>query len=163
MDEEYGFPIRGEELRNWLRTSGSSVFRAFETGGEVLRYLRDQGIQIRDSDFYAIRRQVLSSDAFIDRTSYDPGNELIPKRDIDFEHGMRLNSNFLYKVEITGVNPFTGDPTTRWVNVTSVFQLTPNEVSDQAGALVIGYEQFYGIVFDSARVDRAYGKPELNQ
>lgn len=160
LPEGEGFPLRGEALRNWLRTSGQGIFTEFETGREALDYLREQGASIRDADFYAIRREVANLGTYAGLMGDVPDNQYIPLAYHVTDHGLDLSRDFMYRVKVSGTDPATGEDIDSFFAISSDRQLTKGEVIDQLGALIEGASEFYDIVPEEYEVTTALRRPE---
>lgn len=157
---EDSFPLRGEALRNWLRTAGQDIFTEFETGREALDYLREQGAAIRDADFYAIRRQVANVGTYAGLMGDVVEDQFIPLAYHVTDHGLNLSRDFMYRVKVTGTDPETGEDVQSWFAISSDRQLTKGEVIDQLGSMIAGEETFYDIVPDEYEVTAALRRPD---
>lgn len=128
--------MRGEALRNWLRTDGAAIFRSFSTGVEALDYVRELGLAIRSQDFYAIRREVLEVTSSSIKLMNYPDNQLIPLNWHVKNHGLELSSDFQYRINMIGADQNTGILKNQWMTIASDRQLTPNEVREAARSYV---------------------------
>jgi len=153
------FPLGGDELRNWLRTSGSGLFESFTSGADILEILRSEGAAIRTSDFYAIRRQVLERVQTDQRMLDYGGDQLIPAAWHMDDHGWNLSQDYLYIVKVRGEDPLTYDPVEKFMSVSSSRQMTTEEVFDELNAMIIGEEEFYEIIPTDFELDRALVRP----
>jgi hypothetical protein len=145
--------LKGQALRNWLRTDGAGIFRAFGTGVETLGYIREHFGAIRTQDFYEIRRQVLSVQSDRLEPGDYPGNQLIPKAWHTTDHGLNLSTDYQYRVELFGYDPNTGEIKHQYMTIASDHQLTQDQVTTgarnyiggggESGDLII--ERFGGI------------------
>jgi len=128
--------LRGDSLRNWLRTDGAGLFTAFESGRAAYDFAESLGMQIRLQDFYAIRREVLnvvqSSQPLLDY----PDNQLIPLNWHVSDHGLELSSEFQYRVHMYGADSGTGILKSQWMTVASDRILTMDEVKEVARSYV---------------------------
>jgi hypothetical protein len=162
-EPEVIFPLRGESLAGWLRTSGAKLFSEFSSTAQALDYLRGQGGAIRTQTFYDIAREVQGLTRFQSQLESARPDNLVPLGYTDYSHGLHLADSFLYKVSITGTDPATGESKSRFVSVYSNSQLTKGSVLSQAAALVMGLEEFYGIVPEKYELSQAMGRTELDE
>lgn len=153
------FPLSGQALQNWLRTDGQRIFTDSESGAQGLELLRSLGASIRDSVFYQIRREVLSLGLYTEALQNRPDEQLIPLAWTTDKHGLDISSDFLYRVKASGIDPNTGETIERFFSVASGNQLTPGQVKDIIGSMVIGEEGFYGILVDSFELFEALRRP----
>jgi hypothetical protein len=155
------FPVTGQPLRNWLNTAGQGLILSFDKASHALDFIRGAGIAIRTSDFYAIYNSVhqrFNQSA----TLYDlPGNTLIPIALTDTTHNYNLSTNFLYRFNVIGTDPHTGDPVNRFMAVGSNRQLTSNEAAEALDNLISGEEAHYNIESMSYVLDGALARPGL--
>ena len=128
--------LRGDALRNWLRTDGAGIFTAFETGAEALDFARDAGLQVRTQDFYAIRREVLSVVESSQPLLNYPTNQLIPLNWHVSDHGLDLTTDFQYRIHLFGIDPESGYLQDKWMTVASNTQLTQEQVQEVARGYV---------------------------
>lgn len=137
IDNPNPLPIfKGGAIRNWLRTSGSGIFKAFEVGTDALKYIRANLGGIRTQDFYEIRRQVEGLAAVAKKIKDYPGDQLVPLRWHDADHGLTLSSEFQYRVEIIGVDTKTGLLKSQFMTVASKTQLTTDQIQDTARSYI---------------------------
>ncbi len=160
MLPESEFPIKGDALRDWLRTAGQSVFTAFESGTDALTWLRDQGASIRTADFYDIRRQVLEIGKYQEQVSRVLESNLIPAAWHITDHGLELSEQFLYRLKVNGTDPATGEEISKFFAIKSGRQLTPGEAMDQLGDMLAGEEETYEIEVESMQVTAALARPD---
>jgi hypothetical protein len=128
--------LSGNAIRNWLRTDGAGIFRAYETGVEALDFIRSHLGAIRTQDFYEIRRQVLSVQTASDVLSGYPTSQLIPLAWHNTDHGLNLSSEFQYRIELFGFDPNTGQIKNQFMTVAADRQLTSDQVQDVARSYV---------------------------
>ena len=139
------FPISGEPLRRWLRTDFAATLSSGISGKKILEELRGQGVRIRTSDLYAIRRQVLEErnleQIFREHIEeYDP-NGLIPAAWHSTEHGLNLRTQYLYRVRVTGHRMTTGEWVERISSLSSNEQLSVSQIEDEMTAqLTLGID-----------------------
>lgn len=153
------FPYGGDELRNWLRTSASNLFEAFETGAAFLEHLRSEGAAIRTSDFYDIRRQVLERVAQDQRLIDYGTDQLVPAAWHMSDHGWQISQDYLYIVKVYGEDPITHDQIETFLSVSSSRQLSMDEIFDTLDGMILGEEEFYEIRPEQMTLDRALVKP----
>ena len=128
--------LRGDELRNWLKTDAQALLLSFDTQSSALDYLRSGGVAIRTADFNDIYKQVQSRRESIEQVSGLPSNENIPLAFTDGAHGLDLQSKFLYNIKLYGYDQNTGVVKSQWMGVASERQLTPDEVREVARSYV---------------------------
>lgn len=131
-----GGALRGDALRNWLRTDGAGIFTAFETGSEALDFARSYGLAIRTEDFYSIRREVLNVANSSQPLLEYPNNQLIPLNWHVQDHGLDLTTDYQYRIHLYGADAETGFLKDQWMTVASNRQLTIAEVQDVARSYV---------------------------
>jgi len=129
------FPISGDPLRRWLRTDFAATLSSGKSGKAILEELRGQGVRIRTSEFYAIRRQVLAErnleQIFREHIrEYDP-NGLIPAAWHSTEHGLNLRSQYLYRVRVTGYDNVTNEWVERISSISSNEQMSVSQIKDE--------------------------------
>jgi hypothetical protein len=124
--------LSGQSFYNWLRTDGSGLFTAFETGQAALDFLRELGSGIRTQEFYKIRREVLSLAEARDKLLGYVTNQLIPLNWHDQNHGLQLTTEFQYRIELFGADPETGTLSLKYMTIASNRQLTIDEVHEAA-------------------------------
>jgi hypothetical protein len=128
--------LRGDKLRNWLRTDGAGLFSAFPSGVEALNYARELGLAIRTQDFYTVRSEVLSVVETIQPLLNYPDNQLIPIKRHSTTHKLDLSTEFQYRIHLFGSDEDTGILKDQWMTVASARQLTKNEVREVARSYV---------------------------
>ena len=146
------------ELRNFLRTAGQELFTEYTSGASLLSDLRAAGGAIRDADFYDIRRQVLGLGRYTEQLQNRDDDQLIPQAWTYKNSGLALSSDYLYRVKAIGTDPSTGQQIERFFSVASNDQLTPGQVKDVIGTMVVGEEGFYGINVDHFELFEALGR-----
>jgi len=128
--------LSGQAIRNWLRTDGAGIFRAFESGNQALQYIRSHLGAIRTQDFYDIRRQVLSLQTAGDALRGYNTSQLIPRAWHSTDHGLNLSSQFLYRIELFGFDSNTGQIKNQTMSVATDRQLTIDQVQDVARSYI---------------------------
>jgi len=131
-----GEVFKGLGLRNWLRTAGAGIFKAFTVGVDALKFIRENFGAIRTQDFYEIRREVGVISKEVQALIDYPGNQLIPLAWHKEDHGLILSSEYQYRIEIIGSDPFVGGLKTQFMTVASDRQLTTDEIQDVARSYV---------------------------
>ena len=158
------FPIRGEELRNWLRTDFRGIFTSGLSGAESLRALRDFGVEIRTQDFYAIRREVIAQyereQAFQEQIEDYESNALIPAAWHSTTHGLNLRTQFLYRVRVTGFDMLTGEPVERIFSVGSDDQLTVGQVKSTITSELVTDPQHYQTEIEDIDLISCMARPD---
>jgi len=125
------------------------------SGAFLLDVLRASGIQIRTQDFYDIRRTKLGLTAHeIDVTNLD-ADKRVPRNWIT-ESDWALSGNFLYQTRVFGVDPETGEQITKFVSISSVYEMTKNEVELEVLDKTMGQAEFYGIEVSGAQLFHVY-------
>jgi hypothetical protein len=154
------FLLFGDELRNWLRTSGEGIFKN-RTGEEALAFIREFGIRIRTQDFYAIRREVLDLTKYQEQLGAINENVLIPLHYTDTTHGLNISENFLYRFNVTGTTTSTGEAFERRYAVASMYQLSKADAADLLTDMLSNAERESAMTIDSMELDSSLGKPGL--
>ncbi len=154
------FPLFGDELRNWLRTSGEQFFTR-HTGAEGLALAREFGMQIRTSDFYDIRREVLGLQLHQEQLAGLTENTLIPQAWTVFDHGLTLSENFQYRFNVTGTTISTGEAFDRRYAVSSMYQLTPQQAGDLLTGMLMNAEEESAMTIDSMELSASLGNPGM--
>lgn len=93
---EYFAEFTGQDLRDVLKTSGARAISEL-SGADFLKEFRAVGGSIRDSDFYTLRREVLGYFKHEERISKLLETTEIPESYINYDHSLRINSDYLYK------------------------------------------------------------------
>lgn len=154
------FPLFGDELRNWLRTSGEQFFTQ-HTGAEGLALAREFGMQIRTSDFYDIRREVLDLQLHQEQLSGLSENTLIPIAWTSFDHGLNLSENFQYRFDVTGTTISTGESFERRYAVSSMYQLSPQDAANQLTSMLMNAEDESAMTINSMDLSSSLGNPGM--
>lgn len=131
-----GEVFKGRGLRNWLRTAGKGVFDAFPKANDALNFIKANLGSIRRQTFLDIRREVLDIAKGPRELEVYPTDQLIPLDWHKNEHGLLLSSEYQYRIEIVGSDPFVGGLKNQFVTVASDRQLTPGEVQDVARSFI---------------------------
>lgn len=101
---EYFAEFSGTDLRDVLKTSGARAIKEL-TGADFLREFRAVGGSIRDSDFYTLRREVLgylkNEERIVNLLPTTP----VPESYINYDHSLRINSEYLYKYRARYYDP----------------------------------------------------------
>ena len=150
----------GDELKNWLRTSGEAIFTS-QTGEQALDFIREQGMQIRTSDFYDIRREVLGRQKYTEQLAGLTENTLIPQAWTVFDHGLNLSENFQYRFNVTGTTTSTGEAFDRRYAVSSMYQLTPQEAANQLTSMLMNAEEESAMTIDAMDLTASLGNPGM--
>lgn len=154
------FPAsRGEALRNWLRADGASIFSQFDNVAETLAWARGEGLAIRTSDFYDIAREIKDRTANRDTLLAWAEEQLIPLADHSSEHGLSLSRNFLYTVNINGINNETGELQVFYQSFSSDRQMTPQQLFTLTESYVAGAPDVYGYTVENMSMEQALVSP----
>lgn len=133
-ESEPVFPatLSGRSLANWLRTDGQGIFTAFKSGADALRYLQSLEVNIPQSTFYSVRRQVFSLIETSNLIFGYPTDNLIPLNWHTTDHGLDIADQFSYRIHGYGTDRGTGTLRDQWYWVRSDRQLTIAEVRQNA-------------------------------
>jgi len=148
--------LSSEKTRNLIAGNLISPLE-WETlsGAFLLDVLRASGIAIRTQDFYDIRRTKLGLTAHeIDVTNLDQ-DKRVPRKWIS-ETDWALTGNFLYQTRVFGVDPETGEQVSKFVSISSVYEMTKNEVELEVLDKTMGQAEFYGIEVSGAQLFHVY-------
>ena len=125
------------------------------SGAFLLDVLRASGIQIRTQDFYDIRRDKLGLTKHeLDVTNLDP-DVRVPRNWID-PVDWALSGNFLYQTRVFGTDPETGEQIDKYISISSMTELTRNEVEMEVLDKTMGQAEFYGIEVSGAQLFHVY-------
>lgn len=146
-----GFPdplMGSEQTRNWIRTNIPRQSWQTLSGASILRTLKEQGLGIREQDFYAIRREVMQLGYYEQQIQARDKNQLIPRAWMHVVPKKVLTCNALYKYKIQVHNTETGEVETWTRAIADDRHMTPQEVIDQGQMLVVSrlYEYNYELM-----------------
>lgn len=149
MSPEPIAPVMGAEAtRNWIRFNVNRTSWETLSGASILRALKEQGMGIREQDFYAIRREVLHLGYYEQQIQARDKNQLIPRAWMHEVPKKLLTCNALYKTKMTVANLETGE-VEEWTRaIADDRHMTPQEVLDTETQLVVSklYEYNYELM-----------------
>lgn len=149
MFPEFPAPVMGsEQTRNWIRTNIPRSSWETLSGASILNILKEQGLGIREQDFYSIRREVLHLGYYENQLRARDKNQLIPRAWMHVVPKKVLTCNALYKYKIQVANLETGE-VEEWTRaIADDRHMTPQEVIDQGHNLIVSrlYEYNYELM-----------------
>ena len=140
-----GVSYTSQKLRNIVTTSISHTSWETLSGASILKTLRDEGLGIREKDFYSIRREILGLKRFEEQVQRLRPDTRVPVSWIDEAPGWELKGNFLYQARVTGRDPITGEQITRFFATSSDQELFKETAQSAIANSLIGEEEFYYI------------------
>jgi len=102
-----------------------------ESGAAILRTLQDQGLGVKEKDFYAIRREIIGLEKYEEQIRGLKPETRVPRAWLSAATYWDIKSNFLYRFEVTGIDPKTGKKTTEYFSHGSNEELTIEEAKKQ--------------------------------
>jgi len=137
-----------EATRNWIRTNIPRSSWQTLSGASILDALKEQGMGIREQDFYAIRREVMHLGYYEQQIQARDKNQLIPRAWMHEVPTKMLTCKALYKTTMTVTNVETGEVETWSRAISDDRHLTPQEVLDIEAQLVVSklYKYNYEMV-----------------
>ena len=142
-------PVMGsEQTRNWIRTNIPRSSWETLSGASILEALKQEGMGIREQDFYEIRREVLHLGYYEQQLIARDKDQLIPRAWMHVVPERVLTCNALYKYKVQVINHETGEVETWTRAIADDRHMTPQEVIDQGHNLVVSrlYEYNYGLM-----------------
>jgi len=131
-------PVMGSEAtRNWIKTNIARSAWETISGAKILTALKEQGMGIREQDFYYIRREVMHLGYYEKQIQALDKTQLIPRPWMHEMPPKVLTCKALYKTKITVANLETGE-VEEWTRaIADDRHLTPQEVLDIEAQLVV--------------------------
>ncbi len=154
------FPVKGEKLQNWLRTSFLPATVKDASGRQLLTDLRDMGAKIRTQTFFDIRREVLGIEKHQEAVTKVSTNAMVPEAFMITDHGLALSKNIQYRFEVTGISPLTGDELSWNYSLSASDPLIAGNAEDVIRSLIAGNEEFYGITLDEVTLVAVLADPD---
>lgn len=139
------FPLTGEGLRGFLEHSYLPAVVHDNSGASILKAIRAVGGKIRTDDFYVIRRRVLGITVHQEALTANPDDISIPVSYYNDTHEWQLNTKFLYKFDVRGIDPVTGEPVETGFHLGSDRELTKEEAYNQLSSKLMGLSEYYGV------------------
>ena len=131
-------PVMGsEQTRNWIRQNTPRSAWQELSGAAILRAYKEQGMGIRESEFYKIRRDVMQLGYYEQQLIARDKNQLIPRAWMHNVPKKVLTCNALYKYKIEVHNMETGEVEIWTRALADDRHFTGQEVIDGAHARVI--------------------------
>lgn len=123
-----------------------------QSGNAMLQQLRGLGMKIRRQDFQGIRREVLGFERFEERVRATPRTRRVAKAFINKEPPWKMKQKYLYRFEVLGAHPDTGDGLTMFFSIYSDSELTVEAAEGKMFASLIAAPEFYRIVIEQANL-----------
>lgn len=124
----------------------------------MLGELRGLGLKIRTQDFFDIRRDVLGLRKYEEQIKGLNPATRVPRAWINDSHGWDLKSDFLYRVEVTGLDPNTGEQVQGFYSLRSDKEFPVGDIEAGLISKLVGEEDFYDIIVQDARVYQAMSR-----
>lgn len=112
-------PLAGVDAQGYLYGNFPQQQFQERSGNAILDDLRSMGLQIRDQDFFDIRRDVMGLRKYEEQIKNLNPETRVPEAWVNEEHGWELKSNFLYRIEVEGLDPNTGEAVTGFYSLRS--------------------------------------------
>jgi hypothetical protein len=128
------------------------------SANRILQIANDAGLAVRRSDGLALirnARQQVSTRPYISSVGLDK----LPNPARFATPAYQMNDNYHYLVRVDGVDPETGERTTRYVTVASETVLTKQAALDTAGAYIETDPESYHISEYELTVENAFVNP----
>ncbi len=153
------WPVGPDQTRNWLRTTlPERVWRGL-SGSEMLRQLRDTGVEIRTTDFFQVRREVLGLALHEEAIAALKPDTIVPAALFNERHGLELGQDFQYRLRIAVRDPETGQVTTITRALSSSEQLSKAEGEAEMLEMQAESAELYGYEIESVQLFNALARP----
>jgi len=152
--------LLGKKVTGWLRTAGSRIFRAIRPFRAVMRFIRREVGEVPVAEVRRIAEYVREQEQFrlLARTLGD--EDYIPLSWISDKHGLRLQRQFMYRVQVLGIDPETGEKVERWMTIYSDTPQTVGTLREEAFSLAERFSDEYEIVPEEVGDIEALMRPE---
>jgi hypothetical protein len=157
--EDIIFPETRGQVRDWLRWgSGRKLFSDY-SGAKVLSQLQDLDLGINRTDFYNIRKQVVSEGQYADLINDLPIDYYVPKDKWNDNHGMELGTNLVYRFKVKGYSVYNGEDMEGSYSIGSNDELTIQEAEDQLLGMLGDDPEEYKIEVLEIEYDDTFVRP----
>ena len=118
----------------------------------MLQQLRGLGMKIRRQDFQGVRREVLGFERFEQQVRATPKSNRVPRAFINPNPNWKMSEKFLYRFEILGSDPVSGEGLLQFFAISSPTELTVEAAEAMMLSLIVGQAEFYGILIEQANL-----------
>jgi len=112
-----------------------------ESGASILRTLKGQGLGIKEQHFYDIRREILGLEKYEEQIRGLNPQSRVPRAWLSAATYWDIKSNFLYRFEVTGIDPKTQKKTTAYFSLGSNDELTKEAAIAQLMPMLQGEDR----------------------
>lgn len=148
-------PLAGVAAEGYLRAQIAETEYLRTSGTKLLEELRDLGLEVRTQDFFTYRREALGLRKYQEQIEGLKPETRVPRAWINDEHGWDIKKDFLYRVEVVGLDINTGEPTEAFYSIGTNKEFPVGDVEASLIALLVGEEDFYEILVQDAHVYQA--------
>ena len=152
-------PLAGVDAQGYLRAQIAESEYLEKSGNSLLAELRDLGLEIRTQTFFDTRRDVLGLRKFEEQIKGLNPDTRVPRAWINDEHGWDLKSDFLYRIEVEGLDPNTGEPTTGFFSLRSNQEFPVGNMEADLISRLVDQEVPYDIIIQGALVYQVMARP----
>lgn len=153
-----GYDWTPDAKRKYVANSIPAKTWKTQSGASILRTLQEQGIGIREKTFYDMRREILDLEKYEEQIRGLHPDTRVPRAWLSAATYWDIKSNFLYRFDVSGVDPNTGKRETRYFSYGSNEELTIEEASLKMLGMIQGAEEFYNIAPDEVELYHTFMK-----
>ena len=112
-------PLAGTAPEGYLRAQVGETQYLAQSGTSLLKELRGLGLEVRTQDFFDIRRDVLGITKYSEQIMNLRPETRVPASWINDTHGWDIKADFVYRIQVTGLDPNTGAEIARFFSLRS--------------------------------------------
>lgn len=161
MSDDFSSFLTPDERRNIILNDIPYSDWTSLSGASILQTLKDKGLGINESDFYDIRRLILSDIANADKIAQLPDSYQIPAAFHNEGRFWYMQGDFAYNVGFMVFDPTTKQSVDRWVTIQSDSRLSSEDAIAQAADLIESQTDNYGYSIEDQLGLRASHRPGL--
>lgn len=150
------YPTGPGDVRKWLFNNVSpNLFRSL-SGNAFLDLLKGQGLGIRRTDFFEIRREILGYERFEEQIKALKPETRVPRAWFNTANEFELNKDFQYRFTVTGTDPITGESKEQIFSWLSDVEVNVEVAERSIADLLRDEEEFYELSIDRAQLIQAW-------
>lgn len=161
MSDDFSSFLTPDERRNYIFNEIPYSDWSSQSGAAILDKLKRGGLGINESDFYDIRRLILSDISNTDKIAQLPDNYQIPAAFHNEGRFWYMQGDFAYNVGFRVFDPTTKQSVDRWVTIQSDNRLSAEDAIAQAAELIESQTDNYGYSIEDQLGLRASHRPGL--
>ncbi|KKN10529.1 hypothetical protein LCGC14_1035740 [marine sediment metagenome] len=152
-------PLAGVEPLGYLYGNFPQQQFQERSGNAILDDLRGMGLKVRDQDFFDARRNMMGLALHEQQIRGLRPETRVPLSWINEDHGWDIKTDFLYRIEVTGLDPNTGEEITQLRSRGMMKEHPVGDVEADLISLMVDEIDPYDIIITGALVYQVLARP----